>query len=216
MVPGQSFKLRLPGEKSPNLFQIESVQEHVPGVFTYTGYIDSSNGLPPNRKQDLNSDDSYTWFSFSVQGQELLGKINRGGYVYVIQKDINNSDDYIVSKIDPGKIPHDPDFDDGRITENSGSRIMLATADSLIQPVMSKASSDDGSRNIRVYFLFTNNVTQPHQRASQIISDFRHALSNSGISLPHRYITFAGLRYAGGDTDDYVCQTNNFDTLTKS
>ncbi len=159
LIPGQSFKLRLPGEKLPNLFQIESVQEHVPGVLTYTGYIDSSNGLPSNRKQDINSDDSHTWFSFSVQGQELLGKINRGGYVYVIQKDNNNSDDYIVSKIDPGKIPQDPDFDDGHVSENSGSRINLATADSLIQPVMSAASSDDGSRNIRVYFLFTNNVT---------------------------------------------------------
>ncbi len=216
LIPGQSFRLRLPGEKRSNLFQIESVQEHVPGVFTYTGHIESSHGLPSNRNQDLNSDDSYTWFSFSVQGEELLGKINRGGYVYVIQKDNNSSDDYIVSKIDPGKIPQDPDFDDGHITENSGSRINLSTADSLIQPVMSAASSDDGSRNIRVYFLFTDDVDLPHQRASEVISEFRHALSNSGISLPHRYITFAGLRYAGGNTSAYTCQTNSPDTLTRS
>jgi hypothetical protein len=70
---------------------------------------------------------------------------------------------------------------------------------------MNAAAADDGSRNIRVYFLFTNDVNQIHLKASQVISEFRHALSNSGISLPHRYITFAGLRYAGGNTDDYSC-----------
>ncbi|HHL32554.1 MAG TPA: hypothetical protein ENJ41_08195 [Oceanospirillales bacterium] len=76
-------------------------------------------------------------------------------------------------------------------------------------PTAFAASSDDGSRNIRVHFLFTNDVNTPNLRASQIISEFRHALSDSGISLPFRYITYAGLRYIGRNTTAYNCAREN-------
>gem|GEM_PF-5416671 len=209
IVVGQSFKLTLPGEMLPNIFHVESIEEYVPDVLTYRGHI-RSNFIDPTTKpivkpvwRKLEKD---SWFSFSVNKSELLGKISFNGYVYVLQRANRNSDSYIVSKIDPARIPRDPDFNDGIITDSSFSNIAnLPRLEKTLTQQASRASSDDGSRNIRVHFLFTNDVDSPNLRASQIISEFRHVLSDSGISLPFRYITYAGLRYIGRNTTVYGC-----------
>jgi hypothetical protein len=216
IIVGQSFKLTLPGEILPDIFHVESIEEHVPGVLTYSGHIRSNiTNLTQSKPANIRSLQTFkqeqdSWFSFSVDKSELLGKINHNGYVYVLQRASRISDSYIVSKIDPGKIPHDPDFDDGIMTENSfNTAVNLSRQDKTPTPIALAESSDDGSRNIRVHFLFTNDVNTPNLRASQIISEFRHALSDSGISLPFRYITYAGLRYIGRNTTVYGCAREN-------
>ena len=94
LIVGQSFKLQLRGDRHPKVFHVESVEENIPGVLACSGYLDDSTD---NVNIDNNSK-----FSFFLQGEKVLGRIIGNGYVYIIQRDGDLSDDFTISKIDPG------------------------------------------------------------------------------------------------------------------
>jgi hypothetical protein len=189
LIIGQSFKLHLPGDPDAKVFHVESIEENVPGVLAYSGYIDDGT-------REVNKDNNSQFFFF-LQGNEFLGKVTNNGYVYIIQRD-GVTDDFTISKIDPRRILHNEEFDDSIDTESSYD---IAVTDSISSKASSArlSSSQEGSREIRVLFLFMEDVDEDkdnthsiNMRASQIITEFRKVLKNSGISLQHRNIAFAG------------------------
>jgi len=84
-LTGQSFYLNLPGEGKPQLLQVKTVSEYIPGIITYSGKV---------------AGDEYSFFALSIENQRLTGKIVYQHYTYMIKADPKSADQIII-KIDP-------------------------------------------------------------------------------------------------------------------
>ena len=151
---------------------MESVEENVPGVLAYSGFLDDG-------ASNVNKDED-SQFSFFLQGNEFLGKITSNGYVYIIQRDGELSDDFTISKIDPSRIFHGEEYEDSIASESSNDiAVTESNSDEVISSSLRAASPNIVSREIRVLFLFMEDVDENNVEKRKL-----HKLRASQIVLP--------------------------------
>lgn len=130
------------------------------------------------------------YFSFSVQDGQLLGKLLIGQASYVIEPaaDAGGMHDIIV--LDRGLLPRaddTPAFDHDVVSSQS-------------------IRSSTGSGDVRVLFLFANNVSNQALRAAQIVSEFNLALARSAVSSANKISSAGVLTVASGFAGSMDCR----------
>ncbi|MBU1188701.1 MAG: hypothetical protein KKC01_06695 [Gammaproteobacteria bacterium] len=136
------------------------------------------------------TDDTEAYFSFSLQDSRLLGKLLIGQVSYVIEPvaDVSGMHDIIV--LDRGlliRVDDSPAFD----AEIAAS-----------QPIRSSTGSGD----VRVLFLFANNVNNQALLAAQTVSEFNLALARSGVACANKISSAGVLTVASGFTGSHDCR----------
>lgn len=167
--------MRLPGTSKPITLEVDQVAEFEPDVITYSGAI---------------TGDSEAYFSFSLQGSRLLGKLLIGQVSYVIEPTADSSGLHDIIVLDRGllnRADDSPAFDD-EIAARQAIR------------------SSTGSGDVRVLFLFANNVNNQALLAAQTVSEFNLALARSAVSNANKISTAGVLTVASGFTGSMDCR----------
>lgn len=100
LIVGQTFRMGLPGSSKPITLEVDQVAEFEPGVITYSGAITGDTGA---------------YFSFSLQGPRLLGKLLIDQVSYVIEPAADSSGLHDIIVLDRGllnRADDSPAFDD--------------------------------------------------------------------------------------------------------
>jgi len=167
-IAGHQFSLPLPGRTALVTLQVNALLENK-GVHTYSGTLD--------KQQE-------TWFSISWDGENMLGFIHAPGAIYVIQPLKSQPGQVSVSKINPARIPQDPD--DTKYDTASGN-VTNPTATAAGRNVI-------GTGHVKVLFLYAADVNYANLFANAIVADMNAALQRSGVAS-NNYISLAGLKY---------------------
>ena len=168
-IAGHQFSLPLPGRTAPATLQVNALLENK-GVYTYSGTLD--------KQQE-------TWFSISWDGENMLGFVHAPGAVYVIQPLKNRPGQVSISKINPARMPRDPD--DTRYDTASGANGVASTAATASRTVT-------GTGHVKVLFLYAADVSYANLFANAIVADMNAALQRSEVAS-NNYISLAGLKY---------------------
>lgn len=195
---GQTLLVNLPGESKLQRLHVRTVEETLPGVFSYTGLLD---------------DDTLSLFTVTVKGTEMIGKIHSGTRLYVVQ---GQQGAYDIAEIDKTLVVQAPEEKEAfaKSQELLGTNAGLPTA----------KSSSIG--NVRMLYYYTPEVRtrkgSPDVLASNIVSELNASLQASGISTDN-LVTLAGMKVIGSnmssDTKDIVLgkmrnRTFEFSSLT--
>ncbi len=165
-ISGHHLTLPLPGRMAPVNLRIEMVLENK-GVFTYSGKLE-------------NNPDS--WFSLSWDGTNLLGAVHGPQATYLIRP-VEKQTGYVsVTRLNPFKIPQDPDDSPPEL--------------SLDQPALTPLDNRSvaGTGHVKVLFLYAADVSYANLFANAIVANMNATLQRSGVAS-NNYISMAGLKY---------------------
>lgn len=164
---GQVFEVQLPDLSDPVLFQVDEVAEYVPGVVSYSG-------------RALNLDPAN--FTISEKEGRVLGKIMLGQLAFVIEPSATKADHHVLTVLDRGLFPRDPHHD---LPQSMGANSQLETSLNG-QPESTMQAMGMGTGEVRVLFLFANDISNPSLMAANIVSEFNAALTRSGVASANR------------------------------
>jgi len=165
MLAGHSVRVALPKLSHALTLRVNRVEELVPGVITYSGEVAELPG---------------SFFTFSVEDGQLLGKILIGLASYVIEPPTTDTRKHNLILLDRGLLPAGRDS----LKSPSANETSFST--------QTATSATVGSGIVRVLFLFANDVTFQSSRATNIVSEFNGALARSVVDSTKR-ITSAGV-----------------------
>ena len=134
--------------------------------------------------------DTEAFFSFSLQESRLLGKLLIGQVSYVIEPVADASGMHDIIVLDRGLLNRADDlpaFDDD-IAARQAIR------------------SSTGSGDVRVLFLFANNVNNQALLAAQTVSEFNLALARSAVSSANKISSAGVLTVASAFTGSMDCR----------
>ena len=181
LVVGHTFDLILPGDTQPIALEVHKVEKVVEGVVTYSGAL---------------AGDSEAVFSFSVQNQNLLGRILIGDAVVILRPSgVEGVHDMII--IDRALLPADDD------TVPSESEVDFGSS---VETFSTTGMSSNGSGDVRTLFLFANNVGNQSLTTAAIVSEFNNALSRSGVASNNKLSSAGIITVASGFTGSFDCK----------
>jgi len=165
---GVRFAVDLPERQGLEL-TIAALTEVVEGVTTMIGKV----GHEPDHD-----------FVLSLEGDKLLGTIEEGDYIWLIEPD-DQRGDHLLRKVHRGMIPRAPD-DEADLGLTPIEPTPMAMPDNEPAPM----SGTNGG--VDVLFLYASDVTNPNLRASDIVGRFTLVRNNSDIST-NNSITSVGV-----------------------
>lgn len=172
---GRMLDFALSDDQSVNLI-VERVEEVVPGVLTYAGSVEGSdNGT----------------FLLSVEDGALLGTVELDGYVWVIRPQ-QGTELHTIRQVDPRLLPRPQDID---TVDGAGDVLHEPTVEGNMAPARDLAGvpqANLANGEVRVLFLYANNVPSAASTVNLIVNNFNNSLSISGVSANNR-ITSAGV-----------------------
>ena len=169
LAAGSKLKLALPGAGQVVLVT-QTVRELLPGVTTFSGHL---------------ADDQTADFTFSIDAGKLVGSIRQGTHAWLVGPH-TNSDQHLIRTIDRTMLPKDePALGHPQQQELSEApRSMDQTR---------PTSMITSTGNVRVLFLYANNVTNASAQAANIVTAFNNSLSLSAVAA-NNYLTIAGVQ----------------------
>ena len=165
---GVRFTVDLPDRQGLEL-TIAALTEVVNGVTTMIGKV--------NNEPDHD-------FVLSLEGDKLLGTIEEGDHIWLIEPD-ESFGDHLLRKVHRGLIPRAPD-DEADLGLTPIEPTPMAMPDNEPAPM----SGTNGG--VDVLFLYASDVTNPNLRASDIVGRFTLVRNNSAIST-NNSITSVGV-----------------------
>ncbi len=145
---------------------IDGVIEVVKGVTTMTGSLGDGAGGD---------------FVLSLEGDKLLGTIDDGEYIWLVEPQENGG--HLLRKVHRGLIPRAPDDEVGH---------GLGTASDVMTPMSTPTPMAGTNGGVDVLFLYASDVTNPSLRASDIVGRFTQVRNNSLMST-NNSITSVGI-----------------------
>ena len=164
---GVRFAVDLP-ERGRLELVVDNLTEVVDGVTTMTGSL---------------ADEADGDFVLSLEGDKLLGTIEEGTHIWLIEPDERGP--HLLRKVHRGLIPRVPDDEDYRIPQETSEPRMRS-----VKSAPTPLSGTNGG--VDVLFLYASNVTNPSLRASDIVGRFTLVRNNSLIST-NNSITSVGV-----------------------
>jgi len=163
LMPGGQIEFALP-EGGHLVLVINTVQEPLPGVTTFSGHV---------------ADDEFSDFTFSIEDGKLVGSIRQGTQAWLVHPH-GGSMLHMIRSVDRTMVPKDEPSIEHR--EASSEAPKLPPSTSLV-----------AGGNVRVLFLYANNVPNANSLVSNIVSAFNGSLSLSAVSSNNK-ITSAGVQ----------------------
>lgn len=157
---GHIFEALLPEVGRPTRFQVEEVAEYVPGVVSYSG-----------RAQYLEN----ATFIISEKNGRVLGRIMLGQLSFIIEPSPTKINQHVLTVLDRALFLQDPNHPLRRSLKaelEDGGTVQAMGA---------------GSGEVRVLFLFANDISNPSLMAANIVSEFNAALTRSGVASTNRF-----------------------------
>jgi len=156
---GHDFEIVLPEIAHPFQFRVDEVAEYVPGVVSYSGRaLDVENAT----------------FTISELEGRVLGKIMLGQLAFVVEPSQTKIDHHVLTVLDRALFPRDP------------HHVLRQSKSTSWQPEATMQAMGLGAGEVRVLFLFANNISNPSLMAANIVSEFNAALTRSGVSSANR------------------------------
>ena len=156
---GHVFKALLPDISRPVQFQVDEVAEYVAGVVSYSGRVLDIEGAT---------------FTISEKEGRVLGKIMLGQLSFVIEPSSTKPNYHVLTVLDRGLFPRD------------AYHALRKSTSSNWQPEATIQAMGLGTGEVRVLFLFANNISNPSLMAANIVSEFNAALTRSGVASANR------------------------------
>jgi len=188
IVVGQSFGIILPHSSRALKLQVAKVEQLVSGVITYSGTLPHEPGAH---------------FTLSIRNNRLHGQIVLGGVSYVIEPLKRQLAKHRVILLDRELLPRADDslsFNEGNREAETGAPNGSNGTTSTLQ------GSSSGSGNVRVLFLFANNVSSQSTMAANIVSEFNNALSRSVVSSGNSISSTNVITVSDGFDDPTDCR----------
>ncbi|MBK9266167.1 MAG: hypothetical protein IPM54_41065 [Polyangiaceae bacterium] len=142
---------------------INTVQELLPGITTFSGHV---------------ADDEFSDFTFSIEDGKLVGSIRQGTHAWLVRPH-SGSKLHMLRSVDRTMVPR--------------SEPSMEHDDALEAPSLPPSTSLVVGGNVRVLFLYANNVPYANSLVSNIVSAFNNSLSSSAVSSNNK-ITIAGVQ----------------------
>jgi hypothetical protein len=167
LAVGRELKFPLP-DGDHAMLVIETIDELVPGITSFSGHL---------------ADDENADFTFSIEGGRLVGSIRRDEYTWLVEPHAS-SDAHMIQMVDRSMLPGgEPELRQ----EDAGPDGPAALATTL------PTSTAMANGNVRVLFLYANNVVAPSAKAANIIAAFNKSLELSAVA-PNNYLMAAGVQ----------------------
>lgn len=167
---GSQIEIALPNDDQVVLV-VDAVQQLLPSVKTFSGHL----------VDDENAD-----FVFSIEDGRLVGSIRQEERVWLIEPHAA-ADQHMIRAVDRTMLPKDENDVDHQQGQAAPTGLEAPA-----QPVL-PTSTIVGSGNVRILFLYANNVANANAQAANIVTAFNNSLSLSGVSA-NNYLTLAGVQ----------------------
>jgi len=178
---GQSVRVIVPKSTEALTLQVNKVEQLVEGVVTYSGDV---------------ADIPESFFTLSVHNGRLLGKILIGQASFMIKPATGQAGRHELILLDRALLPRVDDTLGGTASKAAKSSVASGT----------EKSGGTGSGNVRVLFLFANNVGNQASMAANIVSEFNNALARSAVAGNNKITSAGVMTVASGFTGAFDCR----------
>ena len=170
LSPGDSLYLSLPDYGSEVRLVMDLIDSPLDTAITYSGTVESYE---------------QSQFILSRKANKMLGAIKFGGMVYVIEPTSANDNRHVIHRMNTALLKRDHETD--MITDPVETIKKLSShqnpnliPEKTVNRTQLRGQSSNGE--VRVLFLYANNVTQADMTAFYILREFNLALKRSNVS----------------------------------
>lgn len=159
------LSIQLPNIIGETQLEIKKIDHNIKNIVTYSGIV---SGVEASS------------FLISLEENKILANIKINHQTYIIEPADTNADTHILHKINHSWLPQDNE-----------DYVFLTDSDEKkpIRKPHSNPQSSKSTNNIRVLFLYANDVNNADMRASQVITEFNNALNRSLVNPLNRLVS---------------------------
>ncbi|MCB1603138.1 MAG: hypothetical protein KDI59_00685 [Xanthomonadales bacterium] len=167
-MSGQQIPIKVPDSNQPLFLNFENVQNLIEGedVVTYTGHVEGDTG---------------NFFTISVDGDNVMGKINYGKFIYIIAPLEGPGNKHSIAKLEK------------RLMNKDTSEDVIGEEGIEKKAVNYVEKWANGTGYVKVLFYFSSDVYWPSAYVSTIVSEMNAALFRSGVAS-NNSISSAGMK----------------------